>query len=63
MDKRFMRAEDVAQELGISKPYAYKIIHKLNEELAKKGLITISGKVNRHYFEERVYGTQTKEET
>lgn len=29
----FMRVEEVAQELGISKSYAYKIVQKLNEEL------------------------------
>lgn len=29
----FMRVEDVAEELGISKSYAYKIVQKLNEEL------------------------------
>ena len=29
----FMRVEEVAQELGVSKSYAYKIVQKLNEEL------------------------------
>ena len=28
----FMRVEEVAQELGISKSYAYKIVQKLNEK-------------------------------
>ena len=28
----FMRADEVAQELGISKSHAYKVIHGLNEE-------------------------------
>ena len=28
-----MRADEVAQELGISKSHAYKVIHGLNEEL------------------------------
>ena len=32
MENRFIRADDVAQELNVSKPYAYKIIRKLNEE-------------------------------
>ena len=26
----FMRVEEVAQELGVSKSYAYKIVQKLN---------------------------------
>ena len=33
-----MRVEEVAQELGISKSHAYKVIHKLNAELRDKGL-------------------------
>lgn len=32
----FMRVDEVAKELGISKSYAYKIVQKLNAELAKK---------------------------
>ena len=31
--QNFMRVEEVAQELGISKSHAYKVIHKLNDEL------------------------------
>ena len=34
---RFIKADEVAEELGISKPYAYKIIRRLNEELREKG--------------------------
>ena len=33
MDNKFIRAEEVAQELSVSKPYAYKLIRQLNEEL------------------------------
>lgn len=52
-DKNFMRVEDVARELDVSKSYAYKIVQKLNKELEAKGYITISGRVNRQYFLER----------
>ncbi|MCI6825326.1 MAG: LysR family transcriptional regulator [Ruminococcus bromii] len=54
MENRFIRADDVAQELNVSKPYAYKLIRKLNEELKAKGFITIAGRVNRQYFYESV---------
>ena len=57
----FVRAEEVARELGISKPYAYKVVRELNKELQEKGFLTISGKVSRRYFEERVYGLQANE--
>ena len=33
MKNRFICAEEVAQELSVSKPYAYKLIRQLNEEL------------------------------
>ena len=49
-----MRVEDVAQELGISKSYAYKIVQRLNAELRDLGYLTISGRVNRKYFEEKL---------
>lgn len=56
-DKNFMRVEDVARELDVSKSYAYKIVQKLNKELEAKGYITISSRVNRQYFLERTcYG-------
>ena len=57
MKNRFICAEEVAQELSVSKPYAYKLIRQLNEELKEKGFITISGRVNRQYFYEILYGT------
>ena len=62
MENRFIRADDVAQELNVSKPYAYKIIRKLNEELKAKGFITIAGRVNRRYFYERLYGAGKEKE-
>ena len=56
MENRFIRADDVARELDVSKPYAYKPIRQLNEELKAKGFVTIAGRVNRQYFYERLYG-------
>ena len=53
MENNFMRVEDVAKELGISKSYAYKIVQKLNADLRAKGFLTISGRINRKYFLEK----------
>ena len=52
----FVRAEEVAGVLGISKPYAYKLVREMNEELKQKGFLTIPGRVSRRYFEEKFYG-------
>jgi len=57
----FMKVDEVMAELGVSKPLAYKLMRDLNSELSKKGFITISGRVSRQYFEEKVYGTSQKE--
>ena len=52
-DNAFMRVEEVAQELGVSVSYAYRIIQSLNAEMWEKGYLTISGRINRKYFMER----------
>lgn len=52
----FVRAEEVAGALGISKPYAYKLVREMNEELKQKGFLTSPGRVSRRYFEEKFYG-------
>ena len=46
----FMRVNEVAEELGISIPFAYRIIRQMNEELAKTGCITIAGRIDRKFF-------------
>lgn len=51
-----LTATDVAKILGMSKPYCYKVISKLNKQLEKEGYMTISGKVSKSYFEEKFYG-------
>lgn len=53
--KRFLTAKDVAEVMEVSIPMAYKIIKKLNDELRSKGYLTVSGKVSRLYFEEKLY--------
>ena len=58
----FIRADDVASELGVSKAYAYKLIKRLNEELKAKGYIVVSGRVNREYFTERIYKKNIEKE-
>lgn len=60
--KMFMRVEEVAEELGVSVPYAYKLIRSMNEELKKTGCITISGRIDRKFFHEKFYGTRGQDE-
>lgn len=54
MSNTFLRVDEVAAEMGISKSYAYKIVQKLNAELKSMGYLTVSGRVNKQYFMEKV---------
>jgi len=57
MSNSFMRVEEVAKELGVSKSYAYKLVKKLNGELKDMGYLTVAGRVSKKYFMEKVcYG-------
>ncbi len=53
----FIRAEELAQELKISKAKAYKMIRQWNEELRAKGYATVNGRVSRQYgrLQKRLY--------
>ena len=51
----FMRASEVAAELGICSSSAYKLIQKLNEET---GCIVIKGRIDRKFFHEKIYATK-----
>ena len=59
MANQFMRADEVAKELGISRSYAYKLIRQLNQELKEWGFLTIAGMINRDYLKERLYTAES----
>ena len=59
----FLKVEDVAEILGVSKSYAYKIVRSLNAELKETGFLVVSGRINRRYFLEKAsYGTDKYDE-
>ena len=51
--KKFIEVNEVAEILNVSVSCAYKIIRDLNDELKKMGFFTVSGKVNRKFFEKK----------
>lgn len=53
-NKTFMSVQEVADELGVSKSYAYKVVKQLNEELKKLGYLTVAGRVNTQYFHKKL---------
>ena len=60
MANQFMKADEVAKELGISRSFAYKLIRQLNQELKERGFLTIAGRINRDYLRERLYTAESE---
>lgn len=59
-NRKLLNAKEVAELLGISNSYAYKVIDKLNGELEKAGYLTISGKVDSLYLTKRYFPCEEK---
>lgn len=59
-NRKLLNAKEVAEVLGISNSYAYKVIDKLNGELEKAGYLTISGKVDSLYLMKRYFPCKEK---
>ena len=55
-EKKYLKAQDVAAYMEISIPMAYKIIRSLNDELVAQGYLVVAGRINRSYFEKKIYG-------
>lgn len=51
---QFYRVGDVAEMLEVSKPKAYTVIADLNKELKEMGKITIAGRINKRFFDEKL---------
>lgn len=56
MNNLFITAAEIAQYIGKSKAYGYKIVRILNQELTKKGYLVVEGQTNRQYFYDRYFG-------
>lgn len=46
----FIKADELAKELDISRGLAYKMIAQWNEELKAKGYTSVGGRVSRRYL-------------
>ena len=46
----FIKADEVAELLGVSRAEAYRIIKRLNDQLSSRGFIVVNGRVNRKYL-------------
>lgn len=51
MESRTIGADEIAEALGMSRAYAYKLIRRLNKEMEERGCITVPRRVSRTHFE------------
>ena len=42
-NKNFMTVDEVAQELNVSKSFAYKVVRELNADMQILGYLSVSG--------------------
>lgn len=63
MEAMFIKVEEVAEVLGVSKSYAYKLVQKLNRQMREEGYKgpVIRGRIDRTYFYQQFYGTRQYE--
>lgn len=63
MESMFIKVQEVAELLGVSQSYAYKLVQKMNKQLVEEGYKgpIIKGRIDRKYFFEQFYGTMNYE--
>lgn len=63
MEAMFIKVKEVADILGVSESYAYKLVRKLNEQMREEGYKgpIIRGRIDRTYFYQQFYGTKNYE--
>lgn len=63
MEAMFIKVKEVADILGVSESYAYKLVRKLNEQMRAEGYKgpIIRGRIDRTYFYQQFYGTKNYE--
>lgn len=63
MSTMFIGVTEVAEILGVSESYAYKLIQKMNKQMREEGYkgSIIRGRVDRTYFYQQFYGTRDYE--
>ena len=54
---RFITAKEIAEDCNISISKAYELIREMNKEVEAMGKITLKGKINRHFKEQKINPT------
>lgn len=54
--KMYLSVEDVAEVFDISVSFAYRVVERMNADLASKNYYVILGRVPTRYVEDKIYG-------
>lgn len=60
--KMYMSVEDVAEVFDISVSFAYRVVERMNADLASKNYYVILGRVPTRYVEDKIYGLEHVEQ-
>ena len=60
--KIYLSVEDVAEVFDISVSFAYRVVERMNADLASKNYYVILGRVPTRYVEDKIYGLEHVEQ-
>ena len=60
--KMYLSVEDVAEVFDISFSFAYRVVERMNADLASKNYYVILGRVPTRYVEDKIYGLEHVEQ-
>ena len=56
--KMYLSMEDVAEVFDILVSFAYRVVERMNADLASKNYYVILGRVPTRYVEDKIYGLE-----
>lgn len=60
--KMYLSVEDIAELFGLSVSFAYRVVERMNADLASKNYYVILGRVLTRYVEDKIYGLEHVEQ-
>lgn len=60
--KMYLSVEDVAEVFDISVFFAYRVVERMNADLASKNYYVILGRAPTRYVEDKIYGLEHVEQ-
>ena len=60
--KMYLSVEDVEEVFDISVSFAYRVVERMNADLASKNYYVILGRVPTRYVEDKIYGLEHVEQ-